>query len=59
MCIGCKNERHFGLPLIDNLHLGRLAEQGEAVGRYEFLFTLGTLRIVGGTGCPANPIAVL
>jgi kynurenine formamidase len=49
----------LGLPLIDNLHLGRLADRSAVVGRYEFLFTLGTLRIVGGTGCPANPIAVL
>jgi kynurenine formamidase len=49
----------LGLPLIDNLHLGRLGEQCAAAGRYEFLFTLGTLRVVGGTGCPANPIAVL
>jgi len=49
----------LGLPLIDNLHLGRLADRCAAAGRYEFLFTLGTLRIVGGTGCPANPVAVL
>ena len=49
----------LGLPLIDNLHLGRLAERCADAGRYEFLFTLGTLRIVGGTGCPANPIAAL
>jgi kynurenine formamidase len=49
----------LGLPLIDNLQLGRLAERCADAGRYEFLFTLGTLRIVGGTGCPANPIAVL
>ena len=49
----------LGLPLIDNLHLGRLAEHCAAAGRYEFLFTLGTLRVVGGTGCPANPIAIL
>lgn len=49
----------LGLPLIDNLHLGRIATCCADVGRYEFLFTLGTLRVVGGTGCPANPIAVL
>jgi kynurenine formamidase len=49
----------LGLPLIDNLHLGRLAERCAATGRYEFLFTLGALRVVGGTGCPVNPIAVL
>jgi len=49
----------LGLPLIDNLHLGRLAERCAAAGRYEFLFSMGTLRVVGGTGCPVNPIAVL
>ena len=49
----------IGLPLIDNLQLGRLAERCAATGRYEFLFTLGALRVVGGTGCPVNPIAVL
>ena len=42
-----------------NLHLGRLAARCATARRYEFLFTHGTLRIVGGTGCPANPIAVL
>jgi kynurenine formamidase len=49
----------LGLPLVDNLHLGRVADACRRAGRYEFLFALGTLRIVGGTGCPANPIAVL
>jgi len=49
----------LGLPLIDNLHLGRIGEACREAGRYEFLFCMGTLRIVGGTGCPANPIGVL
>jgi len=49
----------LGLPLVDNLHLGRIAARCAAAGRYEFLFAMGTLRVVGGTGCPANPIAVL
>jgi len=49
----------LGLPLIDNLHLGRLAERCAAAGRYEFLFTVGPLRVPGGTGCPVNPIGVL
>lgn len=49
----------LGLPLIDNLHLGRIGDACREAHRYELLFTLGTLRIVGGTGCPVNPIAVL
>ncbi len=49
----------MGLPLVDNLHLGRVGDACRDARRYEFLFTLGTLRIAGGTGCPANPIAVL
>jgi kynurenine formamidase len=49
----------LGLPLIDNLHLGRVAEACRGANRYEFLFALGALRVVGGTGCPVNPIAVL
>ena len=28
-------------------------------GRWEFLFTMAPLRIVRGTGCPVNPVAVL
>ena len=49
----------LGLPLIDNLQLGSIGEACRAAGRYEFLFAMGTLRVVGGTGCPVNPIAVL
>ncbi len=28
-------------------------------GRYEFLLTVNPLRVVGGTGSPVNPVAVL
>jgi kynurenine formamidase len=49
----------LGLPLIDNMALGSLAEACLSRGRAEFLFSLGALRIVGGTGCPVNPLAVL
>jgi kynurenine formamidase len=49
----------IGLHLIDNMALGRLSERCAALRRWEFLFTMGALRIAKGTGCPVNPIAVL
>ncbi len=49
----------MGLHLIDNMSLALLAERCAARGRWEFLFTMGPLRITKGTGCPVNPIAVL
>jgi kynurenine formamidase len=49
----------MGLHLIDNLSLGAIAEQCASRGRYAFLFTLASLRVAGGTGCPVNPIALL
>jgi kynurenine formamidase len=48
----------MGLPLIDNLSLAPLGERCVADGTWEFLFTMGPLRIVKGTGCPVNPVAV-
>jgi kynurenine formamidase len=49
----------MGLHLIDNVATARLSERCAALGRWEFLFTMGPLRIVRGTGCPVNPVAVL
>jgi len=49
----------MGLHLIDNMALARLSERCAAVGRWDFLFTMGPLRIARGTGCPVNPVAVL
>ncbi len=49
----------MGLHLIDNLALGALAQACAERGRWAFLFTLGSIRVPGGTGCPVNPIAVL
>ncbi|MCB9724753.1 MAG: cyclase family protein [Spirochaetaceae bacterium] len=49
----------MGLHLIDNMALGRLAAACAERGRYAFLFTMGSIRVPGGTGCPVNPIAVL
>jgi kynurenine formamidase len=49
----------MGLWLVDNCALEQLAEECARRGRWEFLFTLGALRIEYGTGSPVNPIAVL
>ena len=49
----------MGLHLIDNLALGALAQACTERQRWTFLFTLGSIRVPGGTGCPVNPIAVL
>lgn len=47
----------MGLWLIDNCDLEELAAMCERFGRWEFMFSLGPIRIKGGTGCPANPLA--
>ncbi len=49
----------MGLHLIDNMALGELGEACAETRCWSFLFTLGVLRVPGGTGCPVNPIAVL
>jgi kynurenine formamidase len=49
----------MGLALIDNVATARLSERCAAVGRWEFFFTMGPLRIARGTGSPVNPVAVL
>ena len=48
----------MGLHLLHNLDLEPLAETCRAEDRYAFLFTMAPLRVQGGTGSPANPIAV-
>jgi kynurenine formamidase len=47
--------RDFGVPLLEGLLLHELA----AIGRHEFLFVASPLPVVGGTGSPINPIAIL
>jgi kynurenine formamidase len=49
----------MGLHLIDNVALADLGRRCAAAGRWEFLFAMSPLRIVKGTGCPVNPVAVL
>ena len=49
----------YGIGLLDNALLQPLAEACAELGRYEFLLTVNPLRVVGGTGSPVNPVAVL
>lgn len=49
----------MGVHLLDNLRLDRLSEACARHGRRSFLFTVAPLRVEGGTGSPANPIAVI
>jgi kynurenine formamidase len=48
----------LGLCLIDNTYPERLVEACAQEGRYEFLYTAAPLRLVRGTGCPVNPLAI-
>jgi kynurenine formamidase len=47
--------RDYGMPLLEGLMLDPLV----ATGRYEFLFVASALPIVGATGSPLSPVAVL
>jgi kynurenine formamidase len=49
----------MGIHLLDYLQFEDLVRLCEAVERWEFLFVASPLRIVGGTGSPLNPIAIL
>jgi kynurenine formamidase len=48
----------MGLCLIDNCDLEPLSATCQELGRWQFLLSIGTLRIENGTGSPVNPIAV-
>ena len=49
----------MGVHLLDYLQFEDLRAVCERLGRWEFLFAAQPLRIVGGTGSPLNPIAIL
>ena len=49
----------MGLPLLDNMSVEPLAAACREEGHHDFLLTVAPLRIRGGTGSPANPIALL
>ena len=48
----------MGLWILDNADLDALTEACQERGRWEFMLTINPLRIEGGTGSPANPVAV-
>jgi kynurenine formamidase len=49
----------MGVHLLDYLQFEDVLPQCEEAERWEFLFVGAPLRIVGGTGSPLNPIAIL
>ena len=49
----------LGIHLLDYLQFEDLVPRCEEAGRWEFLFVASPLRIVGGTGSPVNPVAIL
>ena len=49
----------MGIHLFDYLQFEDLVGRCDEAGRWEFLFVAAPLRIVGGTGSPVNPIAIL
>jgi kynurenine formamidase len=49
----------FGVALIDNCALGELAAVCAENNRYEFLLAVSPLVMIGATGSPVNPIALL
>ena len=49
----------MGVHLLDYLQVEGLVAACERKSRWEFLFLAAPLRVIGGTGSPVNPIAVL
>jgi hypothetical protein len=48
----------YGCALLDNALLEPLARACVEEGRDEFMLVISPLRVIGGTGSPANPLAV-
>jgi kynurenine formamidase len=48
----------YGVALLDNALLEPLADACKEENRDEFLLVIAPLRVIGGTGSPANPLAV-
>ena len=49
---------HMGMPILDNANFDRLSKICRDLNQYEFYLTIAPLVINGGTGSPANPIAI-
>jgi kynurenine formamidase len=47
----------YGMAFVDNSLLEPLAAACAEEGRYEFMFSLAPLKLIGGTGGPINPLA--
>lgn len=49
----------FGMAFVDNALLEPLAQACAEEGRSEFMLAVAPLPVIGGTGSPVNPIAIL
>lgn len=49
----------MGMWLLDNAYLDDLADAAAELSQWEFLFSMGPLKLKRGTGSPVNPLAVL
>ena len=49
---------YLGVWLIDNANLEDVAEVAARHGRWEFMLSIGALRLRNVTGSPVNPIAI-
>lgn len=50
---------YMGLPLLDNADFEGFATACAELQRWEFMLVIAPLVVIGGTGSPVNPIAVL
>ena len=48
----------YGVALLDNALLEPLAKACVDENRDEFMLVIAPLKVVGGTGSPANPLAI-
>jgi len=49
----------FGVAVVDNVDFAALLPVARRLGRHAFMVVVSPLRVVGGTGCPVNPLAIL
>ena len=49
---------YMGMPMVDNAYFGQLARVCAEIGRWEVMYTLAPMIIVGATGSYVNPVAV-
>jgi kynurenine formamidase len=54
----CALMRNLGVVFTEILNLERLADDCAADGQWEFMYVAAPLKVVNGTGSPANPVAI-